>query len=52
MSRQAMGRVSFLAILLVAIVAVSIATQRIGFAGSKYEELATFNNVLSIVEKN
>lgn len=52
MRRSTIGRVFFLVIPLTAIGVFSIATQRVGIAGSKYEELATFNNVLSIVEKN
>ncbi|MFQ5458671.1 MAG: S41 family peptidase [Myxococcota bacterium] len=52
MSKRAMGRASFLVILIAAAVVFSVAMQRSGYAGSKYEELATFNNVLSIVEKN
>ncbi len=52
MRRSTIGRVFSLVILLTAIGVFSIATQRVGIAGSKYEELATFNNVLSIVEKN
>ena len=52
MHRSMIGRVVFLVILLTAIGVFSIATQRVGIAGSKYEDLATFNNVLSIVEKN
>lgn len=52
MRRSMIGRFFFLVIPLTAIGVFSIATQRVGIAGSKYEELATFNNVLSIVEKN
>jgi len=52
MIRSTTGRLSFLALLLGAVLGVSLGTQGDGVAGSKYEELATFNNVLSIVEKN
>ncbi len=52
MMRSTTGRFFFLALLLGAFLSVAPGLQQDGVAGSKYEELATFNNVLSIVEKN
>jgi carboxyl-terminal processing protease len=45
-------RLVFLAILLGAILVLAVDARHDGLAGSKYEELAIFNNVLSIVEQN
>lgn len=50
--RSTTSRFFFLALLLGAFLSVTPGLQQDGVAGSKYEELATFNNVLSIVEKN
>jgi carboxyl-terminal processing protease len=52
MGRRSIGRLFFLATVLGAVLAVAAASARLGVAGGKYEELAVFNNVLSIVEKN
>jgi len=52
MIRSRTGRLLFLLLLLGCVLAVAAGSERLGMAGSKYEELAVFNNVLSIVEKN
>jgi carboxyl-terminal processing protease len=52
MIRNKKKRLVFLAFLLGVILLVVVDSSREGLAGSKYEELAIFNNVLSIVEKN
>ncbi len=52
MIRSRTGRLLFSLLVLGAILAMAAGSERLGMAGSKYEELAVFNNVLSIVEKN
>ncbi len=52
MIRNKKKRLAFFAFSLGVILLVVADSSRDGVAGSKYEELAIFNNVLSIVEKN
>ena len=52
MGRRSIGRLFFFVTVLAAVLAVAAASSRLGVAAGKYEELAVFNNVLSIVEKN
>ena len=52
MSRNNAGRLTFFVTVLAAVLAFAAVSERLGVAGGKYEELAVFNNVLSIVEKN
>lgn len=52
MGRRSIGRLFFFVTVLAAVLAVAVASTRLGMAAGKYEELAVFNNVLSIVEKN
>ncbi len=52
MGRRRTGRLFFFATVIAGVLAVAAASERLGMAGGKYEELAVFNNVLSIVEKN
>jgi carboxyl-terminal processing protease len=52
MIRNKKKRLVFLAFLLGGVLLIVVDSSRDGLAGSKYEELAIFNNVLSIVEKN
>ncbi len=52
MGRRSIGRLFFFVTVLAAVLAIAVASTRLGMAAGKYEELAVFNNVLSIVEKN